>query len=187
MYPGACKHSFDRCRRRFGACCRRLDGLTSSGSWACPVCVAANVNAIMSRNRPCIGKSLSIVKKVFCTTHSLHDGPTRTVSPKKGSSQEGRSLLFAFMCPARTSAFCHVARKQTTNATLALTLQPNTRVINFCVSLFVTLQAERENDSLVQAQGKKEEDALAAAIESFQQEFKTDLQAVKAGGGPYQV
>lgn len=49
------------------------------------------------------------------------------------------------------------------------------------------LQAERENDSLVQAQGKREEDALAAAIGSFQQEFKTDLKAVKAGGGPYQV
>lgn len=39
----------------------------------------------------------------------------------------------------------------------------------------------------MQAQGKQEEDALAAAIGSFQQEFKTDLKAVKAGGGPYQV
>lgn len=39
----------------------------------------------------------------------------------------------------------------------------------------------------MQAQGKHEEDALAAAVESFQQELKTDLKAVKAGGGPYQV
>lgn len=48
-------------------------------------------------------------------------------------------------------------------------------------------QAERENESLVQAQGKHEEDALSVAIGSFQQEFKTDLKAVKVGGGPYQV
>lgn len=48
-------------------------------------------------------------------------------------------------------------------------------------------QAERENDSLIQAQGKKEEDALSAAVGSFQTEFQTDLKAVKAGGGPYQV
>ncbi|CAN0363193.1 unnamed protein product [Ectocarpus fasciculatus] len=47
--------------------------------------------------------------------------------------------------------------------------------------------AEKENDSLLQAQGKKEEDALAAAIGSFQQDFTTDLQVVKASGGPYKA
>lgn len=51
---------------------------------------------------------------------------------------------------------------------------------------------ERENGSLMQAQGKHEDDALTAAVgyfavESFQHEFKTNLKAVKAGGGPYQV
>ena len=34
----------------------------------------------------------------------------------------------------------------------------------------------------MQAQGKKEEDALAAAARSFEEEFKADLDAVKAGG-----
>ncbi|CAM9864629.1 unnamed protein product, partial [Ectocarpus fasciculatus] len=48
-------------------------------------------------------------------------------------------------------------------------------------------KAEKENDSLLQAQGKKEEDALAAAIGSFQQDFTTDLQVVKASGGPYKL
>ena len=43
-------------------------------------------------------------------------------------------------------------------------------------------QAEQENEALMQAQGKKEEDALAAAARSFEEEFKADLDAVKAGG-----
>lgn len=61
-------------------------------------------------------------------------------------------------------------------------------LIVVCVSYpSVVPQAEKENDSLLQAQGKKEEDALAAAIGSFQQDFTTDLQVVKAGGGPYKA
>ncbi|CAM9657059.1 unnamed protein product, partial [Ectocarpus sp. 8 AP-2014] len=44
--------------------------------------------------------------------------------------------------------------------------------------------AEKENDSLLQAQGKKEEDALAAAIGSFQQDFTTDLQVLPCPCAP---
>lgn len=39
----------------------------------------------------------------------------------------------------------------------------------------------------MQEQGKKEEEALSKAMDSFQLELRTDLEAVKAKGGPYQV
>lgn len=60
-------------------------------------------------------------------------------------------------------------------------------MLSLCWYLTTLRQAERENEALVQAQGQKEEDALAAAVQSFDQEFKADLDAVKAGGGPYKV
>lgn len=48
-------------------------------------------------------------------------------------------------------------------------------------------QAERENAALVAEKGKREEEALALAVSSFQQEFAADMGALKAGGMPYQV
>ena len=55
------------------------------------------------------------------------------------------------------------------------------------VDVGVGPQAERENDAVEKAQHKAQEDALVDAILAFDQGLRADLDAVKAGGGPYKV
>lgn len=77
---------------------------------------------------------------------------------------------------------CLLVRKKTKTKTKNVTFY---RFLMW--GLVLVSQAERENDTLLRAQTKKEDQSLATAIESFQRELQTDLNALKASGGPYKV